>query len=86
MGGEMTHEDVEAIAQVASQMYGQVWAGLPQWSKELWRESVRHADSQEIRSEMERCSYEAKKKWREDQEGQAQEAAPPVEKKSKNKK
>ena len=84
MGGEVTHEQIEEIAQVAAGMYGQVWAGLPNWSKELWRESVRHADSQEVRSEMERCSVEAKKKWREDQEGQKQEAAP-VEKKSKKK-
>ena len=80
----MTYEDVEMIAQVAAQMYGQEWGNLPNRSKDIWRENVRQ-DHSEIHSEMVRCAVEAKKKWLDDQEGQAQEAAPPVEKKSKNK-
>ena len=75
----MTHEDVEAIAQVAAGMYGQVWATLPTWSRDIWREIVRHdyfgVSPIGVSSDMERCVVQAKKKWRDDQEGQAQEAA-----------
>ena len=70
----MTHEDVEAIAQVAAGMYGQEWHSLPSRSRDIWRENVRQ-DHSEIHSEMVRCVVEAKRKWRDDQEGQAQEAA-----------
>ena len=71
----MTHEDVEAIAQVAARMYGQNWTTIPAWSREVWLEMVRHDDPAEVYSEAARCVVEAKRKWRDDQEGQAQEAA-----------
>ena len=56
----MTHEVVEEIAKAASVLYGQVWAALPQWSKDIWRETVRHDDGQ-IYSDASRCAAEAKK-------------------------
>ena len=82
----MTYEQIEEVAQVAAEMYGQVWAGLPHWSKEIWKEMVREAGSAEVYSEASRCAVQAVKLWINDQEGQKQaQEAPPVEKKSKKK-
>jgi len=76
----MTHEQVEQIAQDAAQLYGQQWAGLPQWSKDLWREMVRD-DSGQVYSEASRCACAAKKAHLEKQA--TPEEAKPVEKKTK---
>ena len=87
----MTHEEIEEIAQTAATLYGQVWAGLPKWSQEIWREAVRQPHAQ-VQTDMERCVVKATRAWIEkQQEPQAEpesepEEAKPVEKKSRRKK
>ena len=86
----MTHEQIEEVAQVAATLYGQVWATLPNWSKDIWRETVRNPS--DSNTDMQRCALKAKAAWLEKQQAPQPEpeAEPeevkPVERKSKSKK
>lgn len=75
-----THEELEQIAKAAAEMHGQDWAKLPHYSKDIWRETVRHPLSGPPQNDMERCVVKAKEQKVEPEE------AKPTEKKLKTKK
>lgn len=80
----MTHDEIEQVARMAARMHGQEWEKLSHYSKDYWRETVRHPLSAPPQNDIERCVVEAKELW---QQRQAEpEEAKPVERKSKNKK
>lgn len=85
----MTHEELTEIAQVAAEIHGHEWARLPNWSKDIWRETVRHNETAPGQSEMELNALAAKDLWLQGrkpiQPVVVEEQVKPVEKKSKNK-
>jgi len=77
-----THEQIEQIAQAASEMYGQAWAGLPQWSKDIWRQMAWDADPSVLHTDAQRYAAAAKREWL---KKQATPEAEPVEVKTRKK-
>jgi len=73
-----TPEQIEEIAQAAAEQYGQVWAGLPTWSKDIWRQMARDADPSALHTDAQRCAAAAKREY-------LQKQAEPVEKKTRKK-
>ncbi len=92
----MTHEETIEIAQIAAAIHGHDWATLPQWSKDIWRETVRHNEIGPGQSEMELNAAAAKDLWIqggkppkpvvvEEQAKPVEREEKPIERKSKNK-
>ena len=86
----MTHDELTEVAQIAAEIHGHDWAKLPMWSKDIWRETVRHNELGHGQSAMELDAVAAKDLWIQGrkpiQPVVVEEQAKPVEKKSKNKK
>lgn len=84
----MTQEQIEQIAQIAVGLYGHVWLELPEHSKAIWREAVRHEptifrEPGVAQSPIEKCAEEAKELWQKRVE--LEETPAPLEKKPKGK-
>lgn len=55
---------IEEIAKQAAAEYGQNWRTLNGWTKDIWREAVRHArPNTEGRTDHEKCAIKAVEAW-----------------------
>lgn len=75
-------EHLDEIAQMAAALHGQEWGKLPMWTRDRWREVVRHTTRGGGSDQMERHAGQAIDEWYKRQEVAE---APLPEKKSKKK-
>lgn len=54
---------IEEIAKAAATEYGQDWATLPYYSRDIWREAVRQTERGGGQTEVERCAGRAIEQW-----------------------
>ena len=56
-------EHLEEVAQAAAEAYGHVWRELPMYSKDFWRETVRHCNRSGVTTAFENCAAIAISEW-----------------------
>lgn len=68
---------VDEIAKAAAAAYGQDWSKIPTWSRDKWREVVRHAQAGTVgETKQDQCAIKAVEDWIKAQQPKVVEAPP----------
>jgi hypothetical protein len=84
----MTHlGHLNELAVKAAKLYGQDWGEIPGWTRDSWREAVRHAKPNTVgNTDQEKCAIKAVEAWYAERQPQAEAETESSKKTAKTKK